>query len=211
MKVQKTHNFNNWLSGTYLSNDNSDTGYIIIPKNASSYMRDLVEETFGWTTEFNYNDNPKQKYIVVLRDPYERWITGVAEYFHLNHRNLSIDNDVLLHFMCQRVIFDVHTEEQRNFIQGINLKNITFFKLNENLSSNLRFYVTEKKFHNQLDLELNFNYFKKNTTIDSDEKVQLVNIIKRFLKNNPKYIHRIKDRYKLDYALIKKVKFYGTN
>lgn len=195
----------NWF-GTYNSNETSNIGYIPIAKNASSFLKEYFIEALDWSKEFNYQHKPKDKYIVVLRDPFERWYSGVAQYLEFYHKYLDIDNEIVLTFLCQRVVLDAHTEPQINFIQYLRMPKITFFKFDKDLTSNLEQYLLEEKLINE---NSDTTKLFKNRTVEMHTKVHVQSILKRFIKENPKYVHHIKNVYKSDYELISKIKFYG--
>jgi hypothetical protein len=50
-----------------------------IPKNASSYLHDWAKH-HGWRTTIAQNETTVQEMIVILRDPVERWISGISQY-----------------------------------------------------------------------------------------------------------------------------------
>ena len=52
---------------------------INIPKNATSYLHDWAKH-HGWRTTMIQNETSLREIIVVLRDPVDRWISGVAQY-----------------------------------------------------------------------------------------------------------------------------------
>ena len=60
----------------------SPDGHIFIvniPKNASSYMHDWAKH-HGWRTALAQNCTAVQRMYVLLRDPMERWVSGIAQY-----------------------------------------------------------------------------------------------------------------------------------
>lgn len=54
---------------------------INIPKNASSYVLDWANHN-GWRPIMAHQAPTVQEMIVILRDPVERWISGVAQYIN---------------------------------------------------------------------------------------------------------------------------------
>lgn len=54
---------------------------LLVPKNASSYLAELTQR-HGWALYNIVSTRPQhlQQVVVVLRDPIQRWISGVAQY-----------------------------------------------------------------------------------------------------------------------------------
>ena len=50
-----------------------------IPKNASSYVLDWTVN-FGWSTALAEHCSNLSEIIVILRDPMDRWISGMSQY-----------------------------------------------------------------------------------------------------------------------------------
>lgn len=201
-----TYHYRKGYYGTYLSNDESNIGYVPIQKNASTYLTEFFKQNLGWTKEYSYLIEQKQKYIVVLRDPFQRWYAGVAQYLEYYHKYLDIDNEFILTFICQRVVLDAHTEPQVNFLESLVVPNIIFFRLDKDFDTNLHQYLSEENLIGNISSEVELF---KNTGSKMHTKVQVYEILERFLKKNPKYVFHIKNMYKSDYDLINAVKFYG--
>jgi hypothetical protein len=89
--------------------------FVNIPKNASSYMVDILSRQ-GWTSCQYGRDNNKVQYnlvnsvIVVMRDPVDRWVSGVSQFLTTRILNfmgpetyIDFDNhtikDQYLHFV----------------------------------------------------------------------------------------------------------------
>ena len=107
--------------------------FIHIPKNASSSVKGfLINHRFR-----DYNtlqDTPE--YFVVLRDPIERWLSGMAEY-QINSNNLNMPNQEII----DTITFDDHTELQTYFLQNLPIENKTIF-----LKCDVNFTYTLNKF-----------------------------------------------------------------
>ena len=89
-------------------------------------------------------------FLCIIRDPVERWISGITEYFlveYVKKLNISISTimDLLydtnfIKMVFDGMTFDRHTQHQMYYIQNINLDNMIFFKLDNTLRSNLQQY-----------------------------------------------------------------------
>lgn len=194
----------------YMSNENTKYAYIPIPKNASSYLKIFFESGWGWTYDFNYYENSNKKFIVCLRDPINRWLAGVVEYFFREHPYMVLEGETFLKFICQRVIFDEHTIPQVNFIDGLDDSNLIFIKFNDSIGSTIDKFVTEhfndsdwktRKLALSIDKNDSNKHIIKQTNLEN---------LKTFLQENPKLIYNIKKFYKEDYDLINSAKYYGT-
>jgi hypothetical protein len=189
-----------------MSKNDCDLMYVNIPKNASSWTKPALQN-LGWEF-YNYHmDHLYHKHsIVVLRDPVERWLTGVCEYFTLYHRGIGLKDATkpFYDLLIDQVTLDDHTEKQIYFIDGLNPSKVTFFYCDKNYKYNLSNFITQQGYTN------NFNDLKYiHTTEESPERKGFIEFFKPLLDNGV-YVDKIKQHYKLDYQLINQVKFYGT-
>jgi hypothetical protein len=199
--THKGHTF-----GQCHTRQHSDYFFVNIPKNSSSWTQTLVAHWCLWTPH-NYHDCPdllEKTALVVLRDPVERWISGIAEYIYLYHHNFDVAsvNNTMLDWIFDRVAFDDHTEQQSMFIEGLSPKKIIWFWCDQDYSkifSNFMLSVGE----------LNSTYIipePLNTTTSNTKKVANTQFFKSLLEN-PKYLNKIKQYYAIDYQLIQSAKF----
>ena len=190
--------------GECMSKSDSDLMYINIPKNASSWTKPNLKD-WGWEF-YNYHlDNLyHKKALVVLRDPVDRWLSGIAEYLYLYHRNLHIENvsGDFLDLVFERIAFDDHTESQILFLQNLDYKNCIFFQFD---------YLYREKFSNFLNTHgmpnRYFNYEYQHTTNQSVERKQFRSYFERVLQNNKNYHSKIKNYFAKDYNLLNEVNF----
>jgi hypothetical protein len=192
--------------GTCWTADNTDLMYINIPKNASSWTKPNLQD-FGWE-EHNYcAENLYHKHaMIVLRDPVERWLTGVSEYFTLFHPNIDIENagKAFYELVLDLVTLDDHTERQVYFVEGLEASNCTYFYCDRTYRSMFEHFLNTKGMRNRYS---GYNY--QHTTEQSDTRKKFTSYFKPLL-DIPKYVDHIKYHYKLDYELINSVKYYGT-
>jgi len=131
--------------------------YINTPKCASSFMKTHLLN-LGWENKFLQlgdwvADNPSdmmpvsdvEKFIVVMRDPYDRWLSGIAEYFgeYFNdHEGIFeyLNNPLTLKLLAQRVSFDDHTESQLFFLQNVPLEKCVFLRQEQGLNFKISEY-----------------------------------------------------------------------
>ena len=128
--------------------------YLNIPKNSSSSIKPELER-LGWTYEHfgDYLDFETMQVIVALRDPKDRWLSGMAEYLMMYHQDI-IDNIVepnlydfqpllgqklALSLLFDRFTFDDHTERQCMFLRNIPFKRCKWLWIDENFNRTFRF------------------------------------------------------------------------
>lgn len=188
------------MFGECMSHAGTDLMYINIPKNASSWVK-LVLGNQGWEF-YNYHTDQLDKHaMVVLRDPVDRWLSGIAEYMYLYHRNIDTVHvpQSFFDLVFDRVAFDDHTESQVLFLQQINLDNCTFFKCNQDFKNNfLNFLNTHTDIKEQ------------HVTKDSPERLKFYNIFRQQLDTNSKYQQQVEHYFEKDHQLINSVKFYDA-
>ena len=204
--------------------------YVNIPKNASSWTKHHMPghlfnyhtKTFyqeinvpGWPAHLN-ND----QYVVILREPIDRWVTGLAQYLqgwdpqHPLHIN-NVDWDTIF----DTVIFDSHTQPQCDFIRGIDTAKIIWLQCDSNLSKNFGKVMkqfTGTPFHlttEDQDPTNVFNVTKKIkptvTELFTTERQQsIVDRINEKLSSNPVYLNKLRSFYKEDCKLFETVNFY---
>jgi hypothetical protein len=124
--------------------------YIPIPKNSSSYIGQLLLKNNWNIGNFLTTDLTNKQLIILLRDPIDRWISGMAEYLCsslLKNGRTSDDiiknwNGIVQDLVFDQVIFDDHTEKQVYFIQGIPIENCVFFNSAKQPEQAVKKYLT---------------------------------------------------------------------
>lgn len=183
--------------------------YAWIYKNAHQSLR-----TFFYNLNFNseYN-NPRlipsnEKVIVVLRDPIERWISGVTQYISGRMPSIVLSDDIIKIFIDHLVI-DLHLETQTKFLHGIKFDQCVFFNLDKNLESNLKHYLQQ-----EYGAEINIALDHKNDYKQDIGKVHNKLRLQDFINNNKIEFQNIKKALDIDYQLLNEVQqttgFYGA-
>ena len=178
--------------------------YIPIPKNSSSYIGQLLLKN-GWGIgNFLTTDLTNKQLIILLRDPIDRWISGIAEYLCsslLKNGRTSDDiiknwNGIVQDLVFDQVIFDDHTEKQVYFIQGIPIKNCVFFNSAKQPEQAVKKYLTT------YDVDLNIDIvIDRNQTQGNKYKEPLVNFLRDQLAQNPSLTNKLMNTYREDYTL----------
>jgi len=190
--------------GTCMSKTDSTLMYINIPKNASSWTKPNLKD-LGWEFYNYYYDHMTHNHaMVVLREPLDRWLSGVCEYFALYHRDLDLDEarKPFYDLVLDQVTLDDHTEKQVYFIEGLDPKRITFFKCDSDYRLYFQQFLKNQGFDNRYA-----GYDYQHTTEESDIRKKFRSFFAPFL-NNTQYVDHIKDHYKLDYELYNSVNYF---
>lgn len=186
--------------GECMTKPDIDLMYINIPKNASSWTKPNLKD-WGWEF-YNYHTDKLNKHaLVVLRDPVERWLSGIAEYMTLYHPN--VDPTAWFELIFDRIAFDDHTESQVLFLQGIKYTNCTFFLCDENFKSNFSDYLNKHDMPNSYD-----RYENQHVTANSPERTRFKDIFTEALQNS-KYKQKVEWYFEKDYKLLRSVQFYA--
>lgn len=179
--------------------EHSNSTYIHIPKNASSYIKGCLLSLNDWNYSTKFVQN--NQYLIVLRDPIDRWISGMAQLIQSDPiTNWSED------LIFNTITFDDHTEKQCYFLQYLdlvkNLDKCVFFFVDDTLSSKFT------KWCNTLYPKVNINIGKLNASDDIDGRKSIIMKLQNMIDSNNAYLLKLKEHFAEDYNLIKSVKFY---
>ena len=196
------------MFGECMSHPDTNFMYINIPKNASSWTKPNLKD-WGWENYNYHTDNLYHKHaMVVLRDPVERWLSGIAEYMYLYHRNLDSAHlsNIFFDLVFDRIAFDDHTEQQVLFIERLNLDNCTFFWCGSQYRELFSHFLNSRGMTNRY-----FNYDYQHVTEDDPVRKEFKQIFKQVLEKNSKYITNLDCFFSKDYKLIRSIRFYGIS
>ena len=178
-----------------LESPDKSTIFVSIPKNASSFVSDWLVEN-GWISR--QIDSTDPKYVaLVLRDPVDRWCSGMAQYL----QGISVDVTTL-NTATDKILFDVvngfddHTWSQHLFYEDIfpNRPRIAFHT-EKNLQHSLKQY-----FRLNQPETTNYNYSTNNGNLE------LVEYFKDKLED-PILLEKVKQAYRRDYELMSGMNF----
>jgi len=174
-----------------------DIAYIHIPKNASSFVKGVLIGARGFwhhsETLVKCDEN-----LIVLRDPIDRWVSGIAQYLYNTKQDLSIDE------VFDKITFDDHTDLQTYFLTGVDLSRATFMLVNDSLRSNLSSWMITREYLTDVNIAYAYN------ATHSDDRAIIKIKYNNLIAENPEYMLKLKEHFKTDYALIDRVKFYGN-
>ena len=213
--------------GSGVINPAHDRFIVNIPKNASSYMLDWASR-HGWRAALVQNHSTIGEIVVILRDPIQRWISGISQYITTYIQSvhgpngpvvdgmITTEHDYFLSAdlfikqytdLTERLLidaasrFDDHVWPQTELITGL-LPSVkrTYFYLDQNLTTHLARYLGFTKFV-QVD---------HNQGSDNPEQKKIQEFLQDRLQLRPELKQRLMKHYQTDYALINSVEFYGS-
>jgi hypothetical protein len=190
--------------------------YINIPKNASTNIKNAITNSdFSGINLLQHSFFPKyESAVVILRDPIDRWISGITTY--LNHYHINEDSsDNFLNYakfnhkwffeiLFERVSFDDHTEKQIYFLNPFDLSNAYFFYAQD--YDLLEYQLTQ--FYMGEGVQIKFSTAARNCRKQDPIHQFFTGFL--FDSSNRKYKEKLVNYFKEDYKLINSINFYGT-
>lgn len=187
--------------------------FIPIPKNSSTYVESFFDIALGNKRIENFKYGKPlagKKTVVILRDPLDRWVSGVTQHFWVKHKTITnfSNSDLLWNYITNQISLDEHTELQSRFLETSNTDDLIFFKQD---------LFLEKSIRNFVKFELNItedvwidkrHLIKYNKSSNVYGKSIIKDYLSTMIKNDIDLVDRIKKFYKHDYDLINTVKFY---
>ena len=191
--------------GECMSHKDSPLMYVYIPKNASSWTKPNLKD-FGWEF-YNYHDNKLNKLaLVVLRDPIDRWVSGIAEYLTLYHSAIDMYNKHVIEIIFDQLTFDDHTESQVKFIHGLDTKKCIFFMCNDTYRANFSKFMKER--YGSDNKYSTYDY--QHVSANSADRNKFKNHFSQLLQKNPQYLKQLEQHFAADYKLMEQIKFYDA-
>ena len=188
------HSYGECMTHHYL-----DLMYVYIPKNASTWTKDKLSK-HKWDNANYHHDNLNKKPVVILRDPIERWLSGMAEYLTRFHPTIKLDSEETLDVLFYKVIFDDHTERQVNFLHGLDAFKCIFFWCDEDYRNKFSEFISDIHGQNTFNSEP-----YKQVSNDSFERRYFKQTLANALNTKTVYKTKLEQHYAQDYILIEKI------
>lgn len=172
--------------------------YVHIPKNASSFIKSCLFSTQDWfhSEKLIHND----LFIVALRDPIERWCSGIAQF-----ASSEVNQHLTMNELVEQITWDDHTELQTYFLQGVDLNKAVFFRVDRNLRANIGRWLNERGYNINVDELPDLNTSESNGIQALKQRFQsLMGTVDGMSPIKLKLLKHYAD----DYDLIARVKFY---
>jgi hypothetical protein len=196
-----------------------------IPKNASSYMLDWAGRNKWSMAQVgdNCDWHKVNEVIVVLRDPLERWISGIAQYLHsyilsvhgfngpifpgepVTEFDKGFDANQFVNEynqIVERLIFD----QINRFDDHVWPQHEFFYNILPDIPR--KYFWLDKDFDHNISNYLDFTRLNNLDRNDSNNNTNMY-ILQQFFKQRfvirPELAERVKKSYATDYQLIKQV------
>ena len=148
----------------------------------------------------------------MLREPIERWISGISWYMTYVHPNLINScnqnqevQSLILTMVSEKIDFDAHTTPQSNFLQGINLSNITFIQVEHN--TDVYCETFSKFFTKELGISNTFDTApSQHVAVGNPIQIQWVKFFQSALDTT--LLEKLHRYYRADINLYNSTKFY---
>jgi hypothetical protein len=176
----------------------NNKSYIHIPKNASSFIKGVLIGSGGFWHHSETLVNSVEN-LIVLRDPVDRWLSGITQYLHNNH---LVDMPAELIF--DKITFDDHTDLQTYFLQGVDLTSATYMMVNDELRANVNDWIIERGYRTNVDIAIQYNASR------DDDRITTKGYYANLLEQQPELVLKLKEHFAEDYELINSVQYYGT-
>ena len=202
MIFEKLYNHDNAI----FTSVNTLYSYIPIPKNSSTLLRQIFIN-MGYTNKNTIIDN--ERVIICLRDPIDRWFSGITEYVHRHYFEtglLSKLSDANIKKIFKEKIYDEHTYPQTYFLpNNLNLDNTIFFDNKRIVSDISDFYLNQ--FGTVLDLTDLVQYRIQDDTV----KINIMTQLKSYYDTNTEIKYELLELYNEDYKLIENATVYNVD
>ena len=200
-----------YLAGGGLRSPDKKNFFLGIPKNASTYLSNTLLAN-GWHYHTLGDDSDKITHaMVVLKDPVDRWVSGVGTYitswilgpgygsdhFVENYNNLSE------RLLFETLILDDHTTPQVTFIKQLEQLlpgiPVTYFKLDRYVIDNMGACISQP---------LTIAPVESNVSEDHYDQQVITNFIKERILDDFTLKSKVVARYQKDYDFINQTQFY---
>ena len=186
--------------------------YVPIEKNVTRVIQSMITPMGFKESDFLRSNKTPATCLIVLRDPVQRWVSGVVEYLlrvyrdRINKHNNMTRQNITAEKALEQIVFDRHTCPQHRFLEGLSgPKQYIWFDQDQKpeLITSVAKYFNEQGFSN----EWTPDKFSHDDDLASQQKRELTQLYQDILKQ-PDMLQRVKNFYSKDYELIDSIKFY---
>jgi hypothetical protein len=168
----------------------NDITYVHIPKNASSFVKGVLIGSGGFWHHNETLVNSREN-LIILRDPIDRWCSGITQYLYNSKKDMSVDE------VFDKITFDDHTDLQTYFLQGVDLTTATFILVDDNLRANLADWIYNHGYRTNVDIAIEYK------ASSEDDRAKTKNYYAKLLDEKPEFVLKLKHHFEEDYKLIK--------
>lgn len=201
-----------YMDCVWLTREDIDWVYVRINRSGSTWMSKYLEANDFIQTEIQ--TLMKHHKLLVLREPLERFMSGIAFYDDLYKKLIKNPKKVIDEYS-----HDSHIRLQAQSLKNVDLNNCTFIKYGKNWTDNFHQFLKQR--NTVMSVKPPLNWLNKitpfdNINISSKEGGFQQNdidrfFLKKYFDENPKFNKVIMDYLEEDYKLYNKVEWYGTN
>ena len=192
---------------------------INIPKNASSYMLDWANR-HGWTSAVIDHSNNIDEMIVCIRDPVQRWVSGVGQY--LTSYVLNVTGAYSWETgpgpSDQQISGDDFIADYNQVVERLLFDNLA--RLDDHVWPQIEFFenlmptVPRKFFYIDQDFDQNIGEYlgflpvdnlDRNRADTNPDTYKIQTFFRHRLNTRPELEQRVRKAYARDYELIKQV------
>ena len=188
--------------------------YVPILKNAHMWGLSFFSLNFGCSEpvviqEKNFKLFEDSIFLVILRDPIDRWISALTQYLIIAFEDpvKILDDLIIKKLITDGIIFDNHAKLQLDELIGIDEQKIVCFRCDENLEKNISNFSL-----------INFNtptasvghLSNFNVSAYNDTTQFLYPKIKNMVYEDVEIMNKLKRFYAKDYLLIDNLQIEGS-
>lgn len=177
-------------------------GYVPIAKNMSKVLHKSLRAThlFTESTITNHSHDPNVKWLILLREPIDRWYSGTLEYLRRDGMLGYLDDPKFRKVLTDGIMFDLHTMKQIMFLDKLNTQDCLFFDCSTDISDILTDYL-----YKNYNLDLSKEIISLKEPIDP-YKIKLVDHVTR----NIGILHDLRMYYREDLTLFRQIDWIYT-
>jgi hypothetical protein len=168
--------------------------YIPITKNMSKIMKMSFDQYKRKPDRIKKVDYCS-RFTVILRDPLDRWASGIVEFFKLHGyvyllKEQKFVDDIVTKTLC----FDAHTLPQTCFIQEVDTDKCDFFYITPDVNQYLNNFHKER-----YDIDLNID------DVNNSEYMDIQLSLKQTILSEQNLTQSFREFYSIDYILLNHV------